>query len=235
MKKLLPFGLLVLVGCATPPNVRSVEPQVSGVAMTRAAESSLYLGVVEGLIQQRRYQAAIAFLAKYQKNEEQTPRYFKLVGDALSGAGRSDEAMAAYRQLLKSAYSAQAYNGIGRALSAAGKWAEAAQNFRSAAMIDPTSARYLNNFGYAQLKQNIQGVSLSPVVGELERAHELDPGNGIIQGNFALALTISGDHAKLEALLGAIADSDRRKQVAEFARHWAPTWSNDTGSAEGIP
>jgi tetratricopeptide (TPR) repeat protein len=235
MKTLLPFGLLILVGCATHPDVRSVEPQVSGVAMTPAAESSLYLGVVEGLIQQRRYQAAIAFLAKYQKNQKQTPRFFKLVGDALSGARRYDEAMAAYRHLLKSAYSAQAYNGIGRALSAKGKWAEAAENFRSAAMIDPTNARYLNNCGYAQLKQNFQGVSLAPVVGALERAHELDPDSGTIRNNLVLALTISGDHAQLEALLGAIADSDKRKQVAEFAGHWAPTWSNDTGTWEGVP
>lgn len=229
MRKFLPFCLLLLMGCAGHPGVRSAEPQTGGTTATPAAETSLYLGVVEGLIQQKRYQAAIAFLAKYQKSEALGPRYFKLMGDALLGAGRHDEAIAAYRRLLKTSLAAEARNGIGRALSAQGKWAQAADSFRLAAMIDPTNAGYLNNFGYAQLKQNFRGVSFAPVVGELERAHELDPASGVIRDNLALALMISGDQARLHALLDDISDANGRKQVADFVTHWSPSWGNDTG------
>ena len=38
--------------------------------------------MVDGLIRQQRYEAAIAFLAKYQKSQTLTPRYHKLAGDA---------------------------------------------------------------------------------------------------------------------------------------------------------
>jgi Flp pilus assembly protein TadD len=235
MKKLFPLYLLLLMGCAGHSSVQSLEPPADSNAVTPAAESSLYLGVVEGLIQQKRYQAAIAFLAKYQKSEAPCPRYFKLVGDALLGAGRYEDAIAAYRQLLKSPLAAEAHNGIGRAFSAQGKWALAADSFRSAAMLDPTNASYLNNFGYAQLKQNFRGVSFAPVVGELERAHELDPASGVIRDNLALALTISGDQARLRALLNDIPDANGRKQVADFAVRWSPSWGNDTGDGEGTP
>lgn len=235
MRRFLPISFLALMGCAGHADLHAVAPPVPGAAMTAGEESSLYLGVVDGLIQQKRYQAAIAFLAKYQKTEPQTPKYFKLVGDALSGAGQHDQAIAAYRRLLKTAYSAQAYNGIGRAQSAEGKWAEAAQNFRLAAQTDPTNASYLNNFGYAQLKQNFRGPTLTPVVAELERAHELDPGSRIIRDNLALALAMSGNQTRLAALLGAIPDAGKRKLVAGFAKGWTPAWAGDMGSAESAP
>ena len=46
-----------------------------------AAQTDLYLGVVDGLIRQQRYQAAIAFLAKYQKTGVLPPRFRILASD----------------------------------------------------------------------------------------------------------------------------------------------------------
>ncbi len=226
---------LVLSGCASPPDKFAVPSSPPDQALTPASESNLYLGVVNGLIQQGRYEAAIAFLAQYQKSQPPSPRYYKLVGDALSGAGRYDEAVASYRQALKSDYAAQAYNGIGRTLSLRGLWAEAAENFRKAAVLDPSNATYLNNFGYAQLKQDFRGPALQPVVRELERAHELDPGSALIRNNLALALALSGAKDKYRAFLDTIADPGQRKDVAAFSADWTPAWTHDTGIREDVP
>jgi Flp pilus assembly protein TadD len=232
----LPLVALLVAGCGTTPVAPAQPPApVQETSMAPASQADLYLGVVDGLIRQQRYEAAIAFLAKYQKSQTLTPRYHKLAGDALAGAGRTDEALAAYRMALKSDFAAEAYNGIGRALSANGRWAEASENFRQAATLDPANAGYLNNFGYAQLKQNFRGADLAPVVSELQRAHELEPGSGVIRDNLALALALYGSRAEFLTFLETISDPGRRKQVAEFSAHWNPAWTGDTGFKGSTP
>lgn len=232
------LAVLLLAGCATASHPSASSQPLAPApeaSLTPASQSDLYLGVVDGLIRQQRYEAAIAFLAKYQKSRALTPRYHKLAGDALAGAGRTDEALAAYRQVLTSDFAAEAYNGIGRALSANGKWVEASENFRQAATLDPSNASYLNNFGYAQLKQNFRGPDLAPVVSELQRAHELDPDSGLIRDNLALALALSGSRTQFQTFLETIPDPERRKQIAEFSTNWTPSWSGDTGLKESAP
>ncbi len=236
------LGLLAS-GCAasgsmtTRTETARAETALTGpaAAMSPSAQADLYLGIVDGLIRQQRYEAAIAFLAKFQKTETLTPRYHKLAGDALSGAGRIDEAIAAYRQALTSDLAPQAYNGIGRALSIRGDWVLAAENFRQAATLDPANATYLNNFGYAQLKQDFRGPALAPVVSELQRAHELDPDSNLIRANLALALSLSGSRAQFLAFLDTIPDPIRRQDIAAFSANWAPAWAGDTGIKKGAP
>jgi Flp pilus assembly protein TadD len=226
---------LLAGGCTALPQEPKPEPVSPGMAMPPPSQAELYLGVVDGLIRQKRYEAAIAFLAKYQKSQVLTPRYHKLAGDALAGAGRIDEAIAAYRQILKTALAPEAYNGIGKALSARGAWSEAAENFRQAATLDPSNASYLNNFGYAQLEQDFRGPDLAPVVSELRRAHELDPGSNRIRDNLALALSLSGSEAQFRAFLNTIADPAHRKQVADFSATWKPGKAAAAGTEESAP
>jgi Flp pilus assembly protein TadD len=230
------LAALLLAGCATAPRQAELaDMQTADPAMTPPAKAELYLGVVDGLIRQKRYEAAIAFLAKYQKTQTLTPRYHKLAGDALAGAGRFDEAIAAYRQIIKTPFAPQAYNGIGLALSARGQWAQAGENFRQAAILDPSNAGYLNNFGYAQLKQDFHGADLAPVVSELRRAHELDPDSSLIRTNLALALSRSGSQAQFDTFLGTISNPARRKQLADFSASWKADWTGDTGIKERTP
>lgn len=225
---------LLAAGCTTLPQKPQPEPASPDTTMAQPNQAELYLGVVDGLIRQKRYEAAIAFLAKYQKSQILTPRYHKLAGDALTGAGRIDEAIAAYRQILKTPLASDAYNGIGKALSARGAWAEAAENFRQAATLDPSNAGYLNNFGYAQLEQDFRGPDLAPVVTELRRAHELDPGSNRIRDNLALALSLSGSETQFLAFLNTIPDPAHRKQVAEFSAAWKPGTAA-AGTKESTP
>lgn len=226
------LACLALSACAHEEQAPVRDMAENTQTLSSQAQSDLYLGVVDGLIRQERFEAAIAFLAKYQKSAPLTPRYHKLAGDALAGAGRTEEALSAYRVALNSDLAASAYNGMGRALSAKGRWAEAAENFHQAATLDPANAIYLNNFGYAQLKQNYRGPALAPVVSEFKRAHELDPASSLIRNNFALALALAGRMSELQVLLDSIPAKDHRAQVAEFSAAWTPNWSNDTGLKE---
>ena len=222
------LACLALSACAHEEQAPDRDMGENTQTLSSQAQSDLYLGVVDGLIRQERYEAAIAFLAKYQKSAPLIPRYHKLAGDALAGAGRTEEALSAYRLALNSDLAASAYNGMGRALSAKERWVEAAENFHQAAMLDPANAIYLNNFGYAQLKQDYRGPALAPVVSEFKRAHELDPASSLIRNNLALALKLAGRENELQALLDTIPAADRRTQVAEFSVAWTPNWSNDT-------
>ncbi|HVV27828.1 MAG TPA: tetratricopeptide repeat protein [Rhizomicrobium sp.] len=183
-----------------------------------AAQSELYLGIVDGLIHQGRFEAAIAFLARYQKTGPETARFRKLTGDALSGAGRYDEAIAAYRGALKSDLAAAAHDGIARAEAARGDWQAAADEFRAAALLDPANAAYLNNLGYAQIRLNVQPAAAANA---LRRAYELAPTSVRIRNNLALALSRYADHGQLLALLDSIPASER-SHVAGFVEHWTP-------------
>src|ERR1700753_259679 len=112
MKRVL-LAALLLGGCPAQQHLAS-SPKTALTAASEdpllgpAAQSDLYLGVVDGLIRQQRYQAAIAFLAQYQKSGPLTPRFQILAGSALAGAGRSDEAIASFRAALNSPLAAQA-------------------------------------------------------------------------------------------------------------------------------
>src|ERR1700759_247268 len=157
------LACLLLCGCATTQHVTpamKVAASEDAPLLGPAQQSDLYLGVVDGLIRQQRYQAAIAFLAKYQKGAPPTPRFQILAGQALSGAGRYDEAIASFRGALRSDRAAPAYDGIGKAQALRGYWGEAAENFRQATLLDPANADYLNNLGYAQLKQSLSASEL---------------------------------------------------------------------------
>jgi hypothetical protein len=69
----------------------------------------------------------------------------------------------------------------------------------------------------------------------LQRAHELDPGSSLIRDNLALALTLAGRKAELQALLGTIPAVDRRGKVADFSASWTPDWSGDIGLKGEMP
>ncbi|MEO7054040.1 MAG: hypothetical protein ABI191_03610, partial [Rhizomicrobium sp.] len=54
------LGMLLLPGCATPSSMAArTEPPAPDTSMSPSAQSDLYLGIVDGLIRQRRYEAAI--------------------------------------------------------------------------------------------------------------------------------------------------------------------------------
>ena len=87
------------------------------------------------------------------------------------------------------------------------------------------NADYLNNLGYAQLKQSLTASELASAADALERAHELAPDSARIRNNLALADQKSGRAAQLHTLLDTVADPARRKLLADFAANGNPTGS----------
>ena len=233
------LGLMTLQACSSMPHKAVQTSQIqdntaSNPGPNPLATSELYLGVVEGLIKQQRYEAAIAFLAKYQKTQPATVRFRKLTADALLGTGRYEEAIATYKTLLQSSFAAEAFNGTGWALSASGQWDLAEENFRQATLLDPANAIYLNNLGYARLKQNRAGQDLTSAVNALQRAYELTPDSSQIRNNLALATTLSGNRPQLLTLLDTIHDANQRKIVSDFAARWTPQTQEPAVSKGGL-
>lgn len=210
--------LPLLAGCATVSQVatRMAAAQPAPDAFSDKTQEDLYLGIIDGLIKQGRYEAALAFLDQYRTP---SPRSLVLRGDALVGAGYPLEAIPAYKAATQSAYGAQAYNGMGRAESAHGAWAAAIEDFRRASAIEPANAEYLNNLGYARLQLKAQG-SLAVATEDLKRAHELDPDSAAIRNNLILASYMANDHARMQGLLDTISDSGQRAAVKTFVNSW---------------
>jgi Flp pilus assembly protein TadD len=222
----MPLLALLAAGCAgmahPRPAAKAAAAAPADTALDGPAQSELYLGIVAGLIRQQRYGAAVAFLDDYAAKQPPGARYEMLRGDAMLGAGRHEEAVAAYTAALAYGSRAPAYNGIGRALSEQKRWAEAALNFRRAVTLDPTNADYLNNLGYAELKQD--GPNARAAIADLRQAHELEPGSARIRNNLILAAAMNQDQAQYAALLSGISDSRERGDVARFAARWTG-WS----------
>jgi len=235
MRKVMVLALAIplLGACTTVSQVatkmaRAEDAEEAG--FSDKAQDSLYLGVIEGLIKQGRCQAALAFLDEYHQT---SPRAAVLRGDALIGAGYPYQAVPAYKLAINSSYAAAAFNGMGRAQSAQGGWAEAVESFRRASAIEPANADYLNNLGYAQLRSNVR-YSAAVARDNLKRAHELDPGSVTIRNNLILAAKQLNDHAEVTALLGEINDGRLRRKVAAFSDGWSGN-QGDVTNEEGTP
>jgi Flp pilus assembly protein TadD len=219
--------LLALAGCATAPQwaaAPTADPPAASFGKT--AEADLYLGIVDGLIRQGRFEAAIAFLDQYKASQAPSPRYQLLRGDALLGAKRLDEAAMAFGAAAASTFVAQAYGGLGRVAAARGDWTGAGDNFARASALDPANASYLNNEGYARLHQ--QGPSqAAAAMADFKRAYELEPQSSTIRNNLILAANRVGDQVQLSRLLAGIDDEKRRTQVIDFAKAWTPDSEGD--------
>jgi len=234
---LLLTGAILLAGCSTaPPQSASTDDRArnDGAAdLAGGGQAELYLGIVDGLIRQQRYEAAIAFLAKYQKTGALTPRFRVLAGKALAGAGRYEEAITSFRNALKSDLQSSALNGIGEAEASRGNWRAAANDFRQASLDDPANADYLNNLGFALLKQ--QPCDPGSAANALERAYELAPRSRRIRNNLVLATARAGQTEKFKALLNTEPDSRRREKMAKLAAAWTSQASNAYPAKGNMP
>lgn len=187
-------------------------------ALGETTTTKLYLTIVEGLIDQGRYRAALGYLDQYAVAEKKTPRYTMLRGEALLGVERYDEAAAAFSELRKTDLAAAGYNGLGRVAAARDRWAEAEQHFAQAVAMRPSSADYLNNLGFAEL--HLGGDMLPKAEFNLRQGHEIDPASASIRNNLVLALTMAGKEEEARAVLDSIAVPRERVAVQKFAADW---------------
>lgn len=189
-------------------------------APPEASTTELYLTIVEGLVDQGRYRAALGYLDQYAVSEKKNPRFNMMHGEALLGVGKYDEAVQAFSALQGTNLAAVGYNGVGRVEASKGQWALAEGHFTQAVAARPSSADYLNNLGFAEIHLGDEH-SLSKAEFNLRQAHELAPTSTSIRNNLVLALTLAGKKDEARAVINGIAAPRERADVQKFAADWA--------------
>jgi len=173
---------------------------------------------VQGLIDQGRYKAALAYLDQYAVSEKGNAQYLALRGEALLGTDQYDAATATFTELAGTERAAEGYAGLGRVAAAKGDWKEAAEHFGNAVAARPASAEYLNNLGYARLHLGTDALKQAEF--NLRQAYELSPASVSIRNNLVLVLMMSGKKTDAQQLLNSIATRKERMAVRDFALHW---------------
>jgi Flp pilus assembly protein TadD len=212
----------VLAGCDKQvlSSLGTLTPAPSTVeAPPASSTSTLYLSIVEGLVDQKRYRAALGYLDQYAVSEKKTPRFYMLHGEALLGVGKFDDAAKAFAALEKTDLAAIGYNGLGRVDASREHWAAAEDHFAQAVATRPSSADYLNNLAFAQIQMGTAD-ALAKAEFNLRQAQELDPASESIRNNLVLALLMAGKDGEARAVLDNIATSRERSDVRKFAADW---------------
>lgn len=208
---------LILPACSalTPAQPMAAPQPAAASPITAQNQASLYLTVVDGLLKQERFGAALAFLDGYAGKQKDAPaRYWLMRANALVGLGRNDEAAEAYGRLASTPLAAEGWNGQGRVAANRKQWRRASDCFRKAVEASPANAEFINNLAYSGVQLGEFGASIS----YLRQARELDPASSLIRNNLIIALTLSGDAAGANALIRAIADPGRRQDVETMVR-----------------
>jgi len=212
---------IVLGGCAETgfDPISAIAPRAADVQhLDGASASQLYLSVVNGLLAQGRYRAALAYLDQYAVNEKKTPHFHQLHGEAFLGTGRYDEAVAAFSVLEGTGLAPEGFNGLGRVKAAEGDWPAAVSQFERAVGLRPSSAEFLNNLGYARLVAGGEGLAEAEF--NLRQAQELDPASESIRNNLLIALIATGKNDEAKRLLAGIPAVSKRAEVQDFAADW---------------
>ena len=212
MKHLLPVLFLAIVAASAAEGAERpaapAAPAAVSPAMAPQTQAELYLNVIESLIRQERYGAAIAFLDAV-KGRDVGARYALLRGNALLGLNRREEALAAFTGLDNTPLAAQGWNGKGRVAAAGKQWLDAVANFREAVRAEPSNPDFLNNLAFADMHLDQSGESAA----YLREAWELKPDSSLIRNNLLIALTLSGNHEEADAILNKVKSADEREQV----------------------
>jgi tetratricopeptide (TPR) repeat protein len=114
--------------------------------------------------------------AKAASNEKDTNLQLIMarLGDAYDSAGRSDDAVGAYKRAIELKPSFAYYNNLGGIYGRAGKVDEASAAYQKAAELDPAqAAQAWRNFGITMYNANKYKEAVDP----LKKATELDPKN----------------------------------------------------------
>jgi tetratricopeptide (TPR) repeat protein len=173
-------------------------------------------------------------LALWERSLAVTPAYnvraLFAVPDALAAAGRTDEAIARFREGLGHApTSADLHNGLGRALFGTGALIEARQEFTTAIALDPGLAEAHNNLGAVLA---LQGEARA-AIDEYSAAVRIDPDYPLAHYNLGLALAASGQtDAGLRECLDALQrDPAHADWEAATARLYAQAGQRDQAIA----
>ncbi|HLK05004.1 MAG TPA: tetratricopeptide repeat protein [Candidatus Acidoferrum sp.] len=122
------------------------------------------------------------------EKDQNLPLVYSRLGDAYEAAGRSDDAIAAYKSAIELKPQASYYMNLGGIQGRAGKMDDATASFQKAAELDPANAAQAwRNYGIIMYRANKTQDAIEP----LKKATELDPKNA--QAWYLLATCMMAD------------------------------------------
>lgn len=122
------------------------------------------------------------------EKDQNLPLVYSRLGDAYEAAGRSDDAIAAYKSAIELKPLASYYMNLGGIQGRAGKTEDATASFQKAAEMDPqNAAQAWRNYGIILYRVNKNVEAIEP----LKKATELDPKNA--QAWYLLATCMMAD------------------------------------------
>lgn len=215
----LSFCTIVLALAAASPGLCAIQhnsaqnlgsdPSVASLKDRSAKSRALYLTLINDMRQSGRTHAALAHLDAFDKMYPRGTDAAVMRGNCLVDIRSFEEARTVYRKLLKSNVAAAAYAGLGRIEGLNGRWPEAVTEFSEAVSRAPTEPNYLNDYGYALLRQG----NAQQALFQVRQASELAPSDARVRNNLILVLSASGDTAGANVLLNSIVDQDERADV----------------------
>jgi Flp pilus assembly protein TadD len=179
-----------------------------------ARTRKLFLMLVDGLRQQGKSRAALAFLDDYNRQFPGDPEARRLQADCLLDTGDYAGATALYASLRDGDQAAAAYAGLGRAAAAKRDWPDAVAQFTEATRRAPADANYVNDLGFALVRTGEYDRGLNM----LRQAAQLDPNSQVVRNNLVLGLTLAGHEADAARLVETISDPQQRSQAALLMR-----------------
>jgi tetratricopeptide (TPR) repeat protein len=235
-------ALALLAACAStapyptypPAGQAALRPaaQVGGesrgreeLADPRSAGPEVYADLIRGMISQQQYYAALAHIQEQQARSGDSEELRYLEAETRRQLGQAAAAEQLYRRLLRGAFAARAYRGLGllsveRDLSAAlGLLAEAVKRA-------PTDVDARNDYGYALMLARRYREALP----EIATAVELDPGSVKARNNLLVLLMLSRDEPGVKRVAEA---GDVSPQTLAQLRRQAQTLSGHVLSRGG--
>lgn len=179
-----------------------------------ARTRTLFLMLVDGLRQQGKSRAALAFLDDYNRQFPGDPTARRLQADCLLDTADYAGASRLYATLRDGDQAAAAYAGLGRVAAAKRDWPDAVTQFTEATRRAPADANYVNDLGFALVRtgQYDRGLNV------LRQAAQLDSNNRVVRNNLVLGLTLAGHETDAARLVKAIDDPQERQQAALLLR-----------------
>lgn len=201
-----------------PEGLDEVDEEKSGRAV--------YADVIQALIAQEQYYAALAHIQQQQRQEGNSDELRFLEAEARRNLGQPGDAEKLYRQLLRSRYAAQSYRGLGL-LYAPRDLNASVQYLREAVQRQPTSAEMRNDLGYALMS----GGRYREALAEFATAVELEPGLDKARNNLIVLLILSHDEAGVKRVAAAGGVDD--KSLAKLRRQ-AQNLSSRVATSQGV-
>lgn len=185
---------LSVAACATPQRRddgdSSPPSTLRGAPAESAAGRSIHVELVQGMLKQKKYYAALAHVQELQNQNGATPELRYLEAEARRALGQVKSAETLYRGLLRSDYAAEAYQGLGL-LYAPSNLPLAVQQLQQAVQRRPADAGMRNDLGYALTVAGRYQEALP----QLATAVELAPQDPQALNNLVVLLLVTRDEA----------------------------------------